>query len=104
MLKIVVGEISREVTVLRLEGQVVGPWVDELERVCEPFLSRGIALSLDLGTVSFVSREGAALLRRLGDARARLLNCSRFVAEQLKAQPGNAREVEGSTRAEEDQP
>jgi len=86
MLKIVVGETSRELTVLNLEGQLIGPWVEELERVCEPILARGAGLSLDLSTVSFVSREGVDLLWRLRDRRALLANCSRFVAEQIKAQ------------------
>ena len=26
---------------LDLEGQVIGPWVEELDRVCEPILARG---------------------------------------------------------------
>ena len=69
---------------LDLEGQVIGPWVQELDRVCEPILARGAGLSLDLSSVSFVSREGAELLWRLRDRHTRLLNCSRFVAEQLK--------------------
>lgn len=86
MLKIVPGNAPRnETTVLHLEGQVIGPWVEELGRVCEPILATGAGLSLDLSSVSFVSREGACLLWRLRDERVTLRNCSRFVAEQLKA-------------------
>ena len=70
---------------LHLEGQVVGPWVVELERICEDALTAGSHLLLDLGNVSFVSREGVALLARLRDGHACLSNCSSFVAEQLKA-------------------
>jgi hypothetical protein len=88
MLRIVMVETEAETAVLHLEGQVIGRWVAELERVCEPLLERGAELHLDLSTVSFVSREGVELLSRLRDGHARLLNCSRFVAEQLKATGG----------------
>jgi hypothetical protein len=84
MLKIVIKEGAPGAPVLDLEGQVVGPWVEELDRVCEPILARGAGLSLDLSSVSFLSREGVELLWRLRGRHARLLNCSRFVAEQLK--------------------
>jgi hypothetical protein len=84
MLKIVMAEQGPDAMVLHLEGQLIGPWVTELERVCEPLLTGRAALELELATVSFVSREGAELLMRLRDRHARLLNCSRFVAEQIK--------------------
>jgi len=85
MLKIVMKEGPPETPVVDLEGQVIGPWVQELDRVCEPILARGGGLSLDLSGVSFVSRDGVELLWRLRDRHTRLLNCSRFLAEQLKA-------------------
>jgi len=85
MLKIVrVGNPSGGPT-LHLEGQVIGPWVEALGQVCEPILAIGAGLSLDLADVSFVSREGVRLLWRLRDEQVALLNCSRFVAEQIKA-------------------
>lgn len=86
MLKIVAGDVSEDRAVLHLEGQVVGPWVAELERVCQPITSR--ELHLDLSRVSFVGREGVELLARLHGGRTRFLNCSRFVAEQLKSAEG----------------
>ena len=58
--------------------------MEELGRVCAPILATGTRLSLDLSGVSFVSREGVRLLWRLRDEQVILLNCSRFVAEQLK--------------------
>lgn len=83
MLKIVVKPEDDDV-VLHLEGQVIGPWVAELERAAAPILASGRAVRFDLGAVSFVGREGAVLLARLGGDGARLVNCSRFVAEQIK--------------------
>jgi hypothetical protein len=84
MLRIVSGESARQDAVLYLEGQLIGPWVEELQRVCEPLLSEGRRLRLEFANGSVVSREGVELLSRLRVGHARLLNCSRFVAEQLK--------------------
>ena len=83
MLKIVVTETARGVTTLQLEGQVIGPWVDELERACGTLPTS--VLSIDLSEVSFVERRGADLLRALGARGVPLVGCSPFVAEQLKA-------------------
>ena len=86
MLKIDVTEarMGQRVTV-RLEGQMVGPWVDEVRQACEPFLSGGQTIVLDFTAVSFVDRNGVALCRRLRLARATLRNCSPFVKEQIDA-------------------
>ena len=71
---------------IRLEGQVRGPWVDELRRSCEQWLAKGRELRLDLSDVSFIDMEGVALCRRLQDRQVGILHCSPFVAEQLKYQ------------------
>lgn len=85
MLKIdVAGQAAERITV-RLEGQMVGPWVEELRRTCEPYLGNGHALTLDFGGVSFVGREGVALCRRLRQGHASFTNCSPFIKEQLNA-------------------
>jgi len=72
-------------TTLVLEGDLMGPWVDELSRSCELALGSTPVLILDLGAVTFIDREGIQMLRGLADRDARLTNCSPFVAEQLKA-------------------
>jgi hypothetical protein len=69
---------------LRLEGRVVGPWVEELRRACEGVLDAGAMLALDLSEVSFVDRNGVELVRSLRNQNVTLLNCSPFVTEQLK--------------------
>lgn len=69
---------------LRLEGQVHGPWVEELRGVCEQCLTMGSDLSLDLTEVSFIDLDGVALCRRLREQNVTFLHCSPFVAEQLK--------------------
>ncbi len=85
MLKIVYSETSRNNPTLQLEGQVVGPWVEELRRSCEAILSAGDKLILDLSEVSFLDRDGIDLVRSLTNRNVALLNCSRFVVEQLRA-------------------
>jgi hypothetical protein len=49
------------------EGQVRGPWLDELRQSCEQWLAKGSALHLDLSDVSFIDMDGVALCRRLRD-------------------------------------
>ncbi len=83
MLKIEV-ESRDGVGVVRAEGQMVGPWVNELRRSLEELTGAGIAATVDLGGVSFVDREGVDLLRMLEHRGVAVVNCSRFVAEQLK--------------------
>jgi anti-anti-sigma regulatory factor len=85
MLKIEVAERRREQVTVHLEGQMVGPWVDEVRRTCEPFLGNGHTLTLDFAGVSFVDRDGIALCRRLRLRCAVLRNCSPFIKEQLDA-------------------
>jgi RNA polymerase sigma-70 factor, ECF subfamily len=85
MLKLVLDEKSNGTATLFLEGRVIGPWVEELGRACEPVLASGQELYLDLSGVSFLGRDGVALLLELRDRRVALLHCSAFVAEQLKA-------------------
>ena len=84
MLKIVMTEQPAGGAMLRLEGQIIGPWIEELRRTCAALLDHG-AVSLDLSQVSFVERRGVELLRSLGTRGVSLLRCSPFVTEQLKA-------------------
>ena len=85
MLKIEIRERRREQVTVSLEGRLVGPWVDEVRRTCEPFVGDGRRLTVDFSRVSFVDREGVALCRRLRERRASLRNCSPFVKEQIDA-------------------
>jgi ABC-type transporter Mla MlaB component len=69
---------------LRLEGRVVGPWVDELRVQCDRWLGHGAELRLSLEEVTFVDRSGVTLLHGLRARGVRLLGCSPFVEEELK--------------------
>jgi hypothetical protein len=73
--------------VLKVEGQVVGPWVEELRRACVETLGDNLhshSLVLDLQGVSFLDINGIALCRELAARHVSFANCSVFIAEQLK--------------------
>jgi hypothetical protein len=86
MLKIT--HVDEKPQTLRLEGDVSGPWVAELRRVCFDTLGhapeRGSHLVLDLGGVSFLDVDGIALFRDLARQQVLFTNRSLFIAEQLK--------------------
>jgi hypothetical protein len=90
MLKIVVDTGGSGGLVLRLAGRMVGPWVEELRGACERALTGAARATLDLAEVSFVDRDGLELLWSLRQRQVGLVNCSPFVAEQLKGD-GDAR-------------
>lgn len=90
MLKISEAKKADRILTLKLEGRVVGPWVDELRQLCEPLLVDETSLTLDLGEVSFADEPGVTLLAYLGRRGANLTKPSPFLAAQLKAHPSGA--------------
>lgn len=70
---------------LKLEGSLIGLWVDELRRSCDMARLEGRRVTLDLTDVGFVDWAGLELLRTLEEAGVSFANASRFVVEQLKA-------------------
>jgi hypothetical protein len=69
----------------KLEGKLVGPWVDELRNVCTQPRERAEQVGLDLAAVTFVNAAGAELLRELIGQAIIITKCSPFVAELLHA-------------------
>jgi hypothetical protein len=85
MLRIQFLDLPDGTAMLQLAGRVVGPWVRELSRSCDRILDVGGTLSVDLRDVTFVDREGVEFLKTLSGRQVVLVNCSPFVAEQLRA-------------------
>ncbi len=85
MLKIVSTESAPDSIVLKLEGKVIGPWVEEVRRISEKIFASGRSLTFDLSEVTFLDREGIELFRALREQRAMFLNSSVFVAELLRS-------------------
>lgn len=67
---------------LRLEGKLIGPWVDEFRQACAGGPT-GDKLRLDLADVTYVDREGLDLLSELIAGGATFAACSSLVAELL---------------------
>jgi anti-anti-sigma regulatory factor len=85
-MKITVVESSSNGVRLRVEGRLMGGWVEELRTACDLHaLSNGIRLTLDLADVSFADAAGIELLKELRIRLVTLLSPSSLVAEQLKA-------------------
>ena len=68
---------------LKLEGKLIGPWVDELIQACGRFSEATDRLSLDLSAVTFADPAGVQLLRKLLRQGIALAACSGLVAELL---------------------
>ena len=84
MLRISAIESAGNGTTLRLEGQLCGPWIDELDNAVERVLAAHRQLTLDLGDVSLIERPGLALLASLSRRSVALVRCSPFQVEQLR--------------------
>ena len=84
MLRISVNESEENVVTLRLEGQIVGAWISELDEACERRLAADRKLILDLGDVSLIDRRGLSLLSSLSHRAVALVRCSPFQEEQLR--------------------
>ena len=84
MLKISIISDSDQAIQFQLEGKLVGPWVEELQRLSDEALSHKKAVSLDLEKVWFVDPRGVTLLRDLARRKVSQANCSQFVTQQLK--------------------
>jgi ABC-type transporter Mla MlaB component len=84
MLRITPAAAVNGTATLRLEGQLAGPWVATLRESCEPLLTCGCALTLDLAAVSLIDRDGFAFLDSLTHRAVAFTGCSPFQAEQLR--------------------
>jgi len=84
MLRISIDE-SEEAVVLRLEGQLIGPWVQDVEHCWrKTFTTLGSrTVQVDLSAVNFVDASGGALLVRMHEAGFRLAGESPAIGHLL---------------------
>ena len=83
MLMITRSEGSDLTRTIKLEGKLVGPWIDELKLACGESLSSPERVCLDLCDLTFIDAAGARFLAGLIRDGARVIACSGFVAEML---------------------
>jgi ABC-type transporter Mla MlaB component len=69
---------------LKLEGKLIGPWVEELKQICTQSVNSNRNMRLDLSAVSFVDPGGLRLLHELLGGGVTLAACSGLVAELLR--------------------
>jgi hypothetical protein len=67
---------------VKLEGKLLGPWVEEVARACES-ASEG-RVSLDLSALTFVDEAGRLLLRELLSRGVVVALAAPLVAELLR--------------------
>jgi ABC-type transporter Mla MlaB component len=84
VLRISVASDSSQAIRFQLEGNLAGPWVEELRRLADDALSQKKSVSLDLRGVRFVDMQGVLLLREFSRRQVSHVNCSQFVIQQMK--------------------
>jgi ABC-type transporter Mla MlaB component len=72
------------VDILKLEGKLQGPWVDEAHDAYALSAARASRTCLDLFGLTFADGAGAALLRELIRSGAQVVGCSSYIAELLQ--------------------
>ena len=70
---------------IKLEGEILGPWVDTVRDACAKRGRR--SARLDLAAVTYVDAAGVQLLRDLMAEGIEIAACSSFVAELLDLKP-----------------
>jgi anti-anti-sigma regulatory factor len=100
VLRITVEE-NPEAIVLKLEGRLTGPWVEELDRVWEqtaPAL-HARKLSLDLRETTFADAGGIRILQAIySQTGARIIAgtpWTQYLAEEVTASKSNSTKLEG---------
>lgn len=83
MLKITPSAEDDITVTLKLEGRIVGPWVEELRKECEKRQAEGKKIVLDLLGVGFVNEEGIRALNALTSEQVELVGSSLFVSGLL---------------------
>ncbi len=73
---------------LRLEGKLMGLWVDVLRDTCRLQARPFESLRLDLSAITFVDAAGAELLSDLIRQGTQIIACSGYIAELLHMENG----------------
>jgi hypothetical protein len=73
---------------IKLEGKLLGPWVDEVSKACPSGTDLSSRINLDLSALIFVDAAGERLLRDLIARGIEVVACSSYVAELLRLSAG----------------
>ena len=84
MLRISTSIAADKMPVVKLEGKLLTPWLDEVrEACCSAQGEAAQCFALDLTALTYVEPARIELLQELLRRGARMAGCSRFVAELL---------------------
>ena len=75
---------KRRVATLKLEGELLEPWVEAVRDACIKWPPRSKCLRLDLTAVTYADSAGTQLLRDLMAEGVEIASCSSFVGELLR--------------------
>jgi anti-anti-sigma regulatory factor len=91
MLRISVQRTS-DLDLMKLEGSVKGPWVDELRKawLASAKMAGGKPVTIDLGAVSFIDAGGRDLLLQMQREGVALKGASGFLRQILEDRNTNA--------------
>lgn len=84
MLRITNVQCDGESSLLRLEGKLLEPLLDDLQLACRSTAVAANALTLDLAGLTFIDTAGTVALRELRCRGIKLTGCSPLVTELLK--------------------
>jgi hypothetical protein len=73
---------------IKLEGKLLGPWVDEVSKACAAGADPASRINLDLSALIYVDAAGERLLRDLIARGIQVVACSSYVAELLRSGAG----------------
>ena len=77
--------VNNGTTVLRLEGRLLGPWVEALRAECAAADGAGRRRLLDLTSVTFLDAAGVRSVHDLSKRGWGVTGCSDFLSELLGA-------------------
>jgi hypothetical protein len=72
------------VRTIKLEGQILAPWVSAVRRACARRGRRPMRRLLDLSCVTYADTAGVRLLHELRRDGVEIVACSGYVRELLK--------------------
>jgi ABC-type transporter Mla MlaB component len=75
--------------ILKFEGKLQGPWVDEAHDAYALSAAQASGTCLDLSGLTFADGAGAALLRELIRSGSQVVGCSSYIAELLQLSAGS---------------
>jgi anti-anti-sigma regulatory factor len=77
--------VTHSTQTIKLEGKLIGPWVDEVRKASASGTVPSRRISLDLSALAFVDAAGERLLCDLIGRGMEVVACSSYVAELLRS-------------------